>query len=97
MLLPFAEDANCRGSDSEQFFIHTGASSKPAKAICKGCRVKQECLDWAIEYRMVYGIWGGKTVKERRRATRELVAVGVREPGASVLGVAEEASAVTGT
>ena len=38
-----------------------------AKAICSGCPVRQECLDYALDSRQAYGIWGGKTPTERRR------------------------------
>lgn len=37
-----------------------------AKAICLGCPVKDDCLDYAITSRMS-GIWGGTTEKERKR------------------------------
>ena len=81
MLVPFADDAACRGADTNQFFIGTGESSKPAKQICEGCKVKKECLDWSITYRITYGIWGGKTVRERRQIARELVTAGAKSGG----------------
>ncbi len=77
ILVPSGEDAACWGTGDGKFFPHTGQTSKPAKAICKGCRIKQDCLDWAIENRITYGIWGGKTVRERRAITKELVTAGV--------------------
>ncbi len=80
-MLPFSNDAACLGSDTNQFFISTGESSKPAKAICKDCKVRKECLDWAIKYKITFGVWGGKTVRERRKITKELVATGVKSVG----------------
>ena len=40
---------------------------REAKAICAGCPSRQECLDWAIQNRVNYGVWGGTTHAERRR------------------------------
>ncbi len=37
-----------------------------AKSICRICPVKAPCLDYAIEIREPYGIWGGLTEAERR-------------------------------
>lgn len=34
--------------------------------ICNSCPVKKECLDYAISYDMVHGIWGGTTPNQRR-------------------------------
>jgi len=37
-----------------------------AKAICGGCRVQGECLDWALEFKDEWGILGGTTPQDRR-------------------------------
>lgn len=42
------------------------AREEQAKAVCAGCRVRQECLDHAITHGERYGIWGGMTDNERR-------------------------------
>ena len=41
-----------------------------AKAICKGCPVLSQCLDYALEERMNHGIWGGLDPKERKKLIR---------------------------
>ena len=61
----FAQAA-CRGR-TEKFFLDKGQSPAEAKAICAGCEVRQECLDYAIAKRETRGIWGGLTPVERRR------------------------------
>jgi hypothetical protein len=44
-----------------------------AKKYCGGavdgfrCPVKRQCLDYAIEQEIHFGVWGGATVRERRR------------------------------
>jgi len=37
-----------------------------AKQICAYCPVRQQCLDHAISFGEGFGIWGGKTPRERR-------------------------------
>jgi WhiB family redox-sensing transcriptional regulator len=39
-----------------------------AKAICAGCRVRQECLDFAREHDVAHGVWGGTTPEDRQQA-----------------------------
>jgi len=59
--------AACRGLDVGLFFPERGSSATEAKAVCKTCEVKQECLDWAIMTNAKDGIFGGLSPKQRRR------------------------------
>jgi WhiB family redox-sensing transcriptional regulator len=43
-----------------------------AKAICSQCPVLDECFEYALEYEDEFGIWGGKTPRERRAYKRKL-------------------------
>lgn len=61
------DDANCKGLN-DLFFFDRGANQKKiqtAKKICGACKVKGECLEFALENKFEYGIWGGKTPNER--------------------------------
>jgi WhiB family transcriptional regulator, redox-sensing transcriptional regulator len=65
----------CLGADPDLFFpiSATGLAQKQiaqAKTICAGCRVRQECLDFAMAHDQVYGIWGGTTPEDRQRDRR---------------------------
>ena len=60
------ELAACRGTDLEVFFPGRGESAGPARQVCAACPVRQPCLDYAITNRIVHGIWGGLTERERR-------------------------------
>jgi WhiB family redox-sensing transcriptional regulator len=60
------ELAACRGTDLEVFFPGRGESAGPARQVCAVCPVRQPCLDYAITNRIVHGIWGGLTERERR-------------------------------
>jgi WhiB family transcriptional regulator, redox-sensing transcriptional regulator len=59
--------ARCRGSDGELFFTPGAAQEFRAKAICRSCPVRWECLAYALRNRVEHGVWGGLTDRERRR------------------------------
>lgn len=65
--------ANCLGVDPDLFFPERGASTKEAKAVCQGCVVREECLEYAIAHGEKFGIWGGLSERERRRIRRQRV------------------------
>lgn len=39
-----------------------------AKNMCFQCPVRKQCLQWALEHRQIWGIWGGRDDIEIRRA-----------------------------
>lgn len=57
--------AACLGVDPEIFFPERGGSSKPARAICAGCEVREDCLEANIKE--PFGVVGGTSERERRR------------------------------
>lgn len=67
----FTDYANCRGLDPDLFFPERGASIKEAQAVCQGCVVREECLEYALETKQLHGIWGGASERERRRIRRQ--------------------------
>jgi WhiB family transcriptional regulator, redox-sensing transcriptional regulator len=62
--------ANCLGCDPELFFPARGESCVEAKAVCFGCRVRVDCLEYALATGEKHGIWGGLSERERRRLRR---------------------------
>ncbi len=42
-----------------------------AKAVCRACPVRRECLDWAVEANERAGVWGGTTPDERAQLPTE--------------------------
>ena len=62
--------AACRSADPDLFFPISDsgpavAQAVTAKAICATCRVRPECLVFALRTGQVHGIWGGTTEHER--------------------------------
>ncbi|MFB7600769.1 WhiB family transcriptional regulator [Streptomyces sp. NPDC056160] len=47
-----------------------GAAQNGAKSVCYHCPVRVECLAYALDQRMEYGVWGGMTERERRALLR---------------------------
>lgn len=70
------EEAACRGMDTGVFFGGEEVSrqerwsASEAKRVCAGCRVRGECLEFALRTSQPLGIWGGKTPRERRAMQR---------------------------
>lgn len=62
--------ARCRELDPGSFFPSDGAGVADAQRICAGCPVAAECLEYALEYRIEHGVWGGASERERRRILR---------------------------
>jgi len=69
--------AACRDADPSVFFYADNERGDPrsgrvraAKQVCRGCPVRAQCLDHALEARESHGIWGGYTEDERRRLPR---------------------------
>jgi WhiB family redox-sensing transcriptional regulator len=63
--------ANCLGVDPDLFFPERGASTREAKEVCKGCVVREDCLEYALANGEKFGIWGGMSERERRRIRRQ--------------------------
>lgn len=66
--------AACRGTDVHLFYPGLGESTAEAKAVCAGCPVRSECLEYALDAREVFGIFGGTSERERRKIRRQRAA-----------------------
>lgn len=62
--------AACQEADPELFFpvaAHGPAREEiaRAKAVCATCRVRRQCLQFALATSQLHGVWGGTTEDER--------------------------------
>jgi WhiB family redox-sensing transcriptional regulator len=64
------KQANCMGVDPDLFFPERGASTREAKEVCRGCVVREDCLEYALANGEKFGIWGGLSERERRKIRR---------------------------
>jgi WhiB family transcriptional regulator, redox-sensing transcriptional regulator len=65
--------AACRSADPDLFFPISDSGpareqTARAEAICATCRVRRECLAFALRTGQIHGIWGGTTEHERAAA-----------------------------
>lgn len=66
-----AEQAVCGQVDPELWFPKKGGSTVEPKRICGGCPVREDCLTWALDNRVEWGVWGGLSNRERRKVLRQ--------------------------
>jgi len=70
--------AECRGENAQYFFAPSHFERKPekdlregsARALCRSCRVLDECLEYSLAVEEPHGIWGGLNELERKRILR---------------------------
>jgi WhiB family redox-sensing transcriptional regulator len=70
----WTDRARCRGSDPEQFFVRGAAQARRAIKVCGRCTVKEQCLRYALDNDIDFGVWGGLTERQRRAYQRKLLA-----------------------
>jgi hypothetical protein len=63
--------ALCAETDPDAFFPDKGESTGPAKKVCARCEVRAECLQYALDNGERFGVWGGKSERERRELSRQ--------------------------
>ena len=78
----WAEQALCAQADPDAWFPDKGQQAVIAKRICAACKVRVQCLDYALAGADTWsgiatGIWGGTTPRERAllRRSRKAAAV----------------------
>jgi WhiB family redox-sensing transcriptional regulator len=64
--------ARCRGLEPDQFFVRGSAQARSALRVCERCTVRPECLEYALENAVEFGVWGGMTERQRRAYSRRL-------------------------
>lgn len=73
------ELAACRDSDPNLFFPvgTTGPAIdqiEEAKAVCRACIVREDCLQFSLQTNQEAGVWGGYAEDERRRLRKRWLA-----------------------
>ena len=74
--VPDIKGAPCQSTDPDTFFPDTTDYKmiNLAKSFCKECDAitKSECLSFALDNGIHYGVWGGKTSEERKIIKRRV-------------------------
>lgn len=70
--LNWQKSASCADPANKEyvqlFYSKDSAEKNKAKNLCFSCPARKSCLQWALEHREIWGIWGGKDEIELRRA-----------------------------
>lgn len=70
--IEWQKDALCSRREHQKhrdwFFSKIPRERYDAKNICFSCPVRRQCIQWALEHRQIWGVWGGKDEMEIRRA-----------------------------
>ncbi len=69
--LRWYEYALCAQADPEAFYPKKSGSVREAKRVCRSCEVTDQCLEYAMENNERYGVWGGMSVRERRKLEKK--------------------------
>jgi len=83
--LPRFDNAKCADVEDKDLFFPDNRTQEAErlhqlKAICSSCIHEKECLEYALEKQIPYGIWGGSTP-----ADRDTVRLAATEQGAAPL------------
>jgi WhiB family redox-sensing transcriptional regulator len=74
-------DAACQGMGPNTFYLEVFKPKEnkmrvqTARQICGKCPVQTECLDYALDNCIAFGIWGGLTPVERWKVKRDRQAI----------------------
>lgn len=73
--LEWQERAACAEVDVNMFFPEKGQSVSDPKRICRGCEVREQCLEYALTFGdSLHGVWGGMSDLERRKLRQQRAA-----------------------
>lgn len=79
MASDWRDNAHCRGADPNIFVPNEGRGANGgrntytvARSFCAECLVRAECLQFALEMNMEFGMFGGTTPRERRKMRRKI-------------------------
>jgi hypothetical protein len=58
---------SCEETDPDVFYPEKGENNHvpQAKAVCRGCEIREQCLETALAADERFGIWGGLSTRER--------------------------------
>lgn len=65
--LGWRDHARCEGMDPELFFPRKSDAQKDIIKFCLGCPARLDCLQYALDTPVDYGVWGGTTQDERKK------------------------------
>ena len=65
------DDAACADTEPGRFFSSDEHTQREALNLCRGCPVRESCLEHAQRHGERYGTWGGLREHERAQLARK--------------------------
>ena len=62
----------CRTVDPDLWYPENSSPAWEAKRLCRNCPVVTQCLEYALDNKEMFGIWGGLSPRERQRIRRDM-------------------------
>jgi WhiB family transcriptional regulator, redox-sensing transcriptional regulator len=87
--LPSGPGLPCTGNP-DLFFAEAPADLEEAKALCRGCRARINCLQGALDRREHWGVWGGELLLQGMIVPRKRPRGRPRKTDPAVTGQAAE-------
>lgn len=67
----FMEFAKCKSTDTNFFYADDVIGTNQAIAFCQDCPVKNLCGQYAMDNNIIYGVWGGLSIRARAKLKRQ--------------------------
>ena len=75
--LIWQDKAECKNYPPAIFYPEDSVGVDAARQICMMCEVQADCLEYALENKELFGVWGGTSERERRRILKQRRSSGV--------------------
>lgn len=62
---------SCEQTDPDAFYPEKGDSLVLGKRVCRGCEIREACLEYALARDERFGVWGGMSTQQRDQYRRE--------------------------
>lgn len=69
--LAWQQKGACTMANADGFYPGKGESINDAKKVCANCKVRDICLEYALDHNEEHGVWGGLSVRERRKELQQ--------------------------
>jgi WhiB family redox-sensing transcriptional regulator len=71
MSLAWMARGSCTNLPADTFFPTDSVGVASAQKICRSCKVRELCLEYALTNHLAHGVWGGTSERQRLRIQRE--------------------------
>jgi WhiB family transcriptional regulator, redox-sensing transcriptional regulator len=63
VLLDLGDPVPCHGTQGDLWFASNPTAVERAKGLCRGCPLREACLEAAVQRHEPWGVWGGELLE----------------------------------